>query len=184
MSVLQKKPLYRLTFCAVLVAMSVALSYAKIPIGLFGGSIDFVMVPLLIICYMQGAAYGIVSGAVFGLIKCIIGGGIGWALPSVLLDYVLAYAAVGVAGFFRKKYALIELSTLLGCVARFVIHFISGITIYAIATATPIDGTSIITSNAWLYSLIYNGLYMLPNTVIAVIVMAVLRPVLLRIEKM
>lgn len=171
-----KKIIFSITECAVMIALSVALSFFKIPLGAFGGSIDFVMIPLFIICYRQGFGYGVASGLVFGLIKCIIGGGIGWGLPSVLLDYVLAYGACGVAGIFKGKKYLLPVSALIGCIARFVIHFISGITIYAISTETEV--ANIVTSNAWLYSLIYNGLYMLPNTVIAVVITAILIPVI------
>lgn len=170
----QKRILISVCECAVFVALSLALSFIKIPLGAFGGSIDFVMIPLFIVCYRRGFGYGVASGLVFGLIKCIIGGGIGWGLPSVLLDYVLAYGACGVAGIFRGKAKLLPVAALTGCVARFIIHFISGVTIYAIATKTEISG--IVTSNAWLYSLIYNGLYMLPNTVIAVAAVALLLP--------
>lgn len=176
-----KKTIFSITECAVMVALSVALSFFKIPIVAFGGSIDFVMIPLFIICYRKGFGYGVASGLVFGLIKCIIGGGIGWGLPSVLLDYVLAYGACSIAGIFKGKKYLFPVSALLGCVARFIIHFISGITIYAISTETEISG--IVTSNAWLYSLIYNGTYMLPNTVIAVVVAVLLIPVLDRLPK-
>ena len=170
----QKKYLFASWECAVLIALSVGLSYFKISVGGFGGSIDFVMIPLFIICYRQGLIYGVSSGLVFGLVKCLISGGIGWGLPSVLLDYVLAYGACGVAGIFKGKKNLLPISALLGCFARFVIHFISGITIYKIATATTYAG--ITTSNAWLYSLIYNGIYMLPNTVIAVAVIGLIMP--------
>ena len=174
-----KKAIFSVTECAVMVALSVALSFIKISTGGFGGSIDFVMIPLFIICYRNGAGYGIASGLVFGLIKCIIGGGIGWGLPSILLDYVLAYGACGAAGVFRGKKFLFPLASFVGCVARFIIHFISGVTIYAITAAETVAGVT--TSNAWLYSLIYNGLYMLPNTVIAVVTAVVLIPVIDRL---
>ncbi len=176
-----KKAIFSVAECAVMVALSVALSFIKISTGGFGGSIDFVMIPLFIICYRQGLGYGVASGLVFGLIKCIIGGGIGWGLPSVLLDYVLAYGACGVAGIFKGKKYLFPLAAFVGCISRFAIHFISGITIYAISTAETYAG--ITTSNAWFYSLIYNGLYMLPNTVIAVLAAALLIPVLDRLPK-
>ena len=177
----QKKNIFSVAECAVLVALSVALSFIKIPVAAFGGSVDFVMIPLFIICYRQGLGLGIGSGLVFGFIKCIIGGGIGWGLPSVLLDYVLAYGACGVAGAFRGKKALFPLAAFLGCFARFIIHFISGVTIYAISTEEKI--ANVVTSNAWLYSLIYNGIYMLPNTVIAVAAAALLIPVMDRLPR-
>ena len=176
-----KKPIYKLCECAVLIALSVALCTVEIQVGALGGSIDFVMIPLFIIAYRNGAVYGVASGAVFGFLKCLISGGIGWGLPSVLLDYVLAYAAVGVAGFFKQKSWAIELSTFIGCVARFVIHFISGVTIYMITAPTEVAGMTFV--NPVAYSIVYNAIYMLPNTVIAVIVMCLLRYPLKRLEK-
>ena len=54
----------------------------------------------------------------------------------------------------------------IGCLCRFVIHFISGITIYA-EYMEDIFGLPM--TNVWVYSALYNGSYMLPNTIIAVI---------------
>ncbi len=176
-----KKPVYKITECAIFIALSLALMPIEIPGPAFGGDIDLVMIPLFIIAFRHGMAYGVLSGGVFGFLKCLIGGGIGYGLPSVLLDYVLAYAAVGVAGAFKGRFWAVELSTLVGCIARFLIHFISGITIYAIATATEVAG--VVISNAVLYSVVYNALYMLPNTVIAVAVMALLRLPLKKLSK-
>lgn len=176
-----KKPIYKMCECAVLIALAVALCWVEIQVGALGGSIDFVMIPLFIIAYRNGWGYGIASGLVFGFLKCLIGGGIGWGLPSVLLDYVLAYGAVGVAGFFKQKRWAIELSTFIGCLARFVIHFISGITLYIITVPTEVAGITFINPAA--YSIVYNALYMLPNTVIAVLVMFLLRYPLKRLEK-
>lgn len=178
---MKNKQLYKICECAVLIALSIALCWVEIQVGIFGGSIDFVMIPLFIIAYRNGALYGVASGLVFGLIKCLIGGGIGWGLPSVLLDYVLAYGAVGIAGFFKNKSWAIELSTFLGCLARFAIHFISGVTIYMITVPTEIAGTTI--ANPVWYSIVYNALYMLPNTVIAIVVMSLLRFPLKKIKK-
>ena len=178
-----KKSIYKLCESAVLVALSTALIWVKFEIGAFGGSIDFVMIPLFIIAYRNGLSYGIASGLVFGFIKCLIGGGIGWGLPSVLLDYVLAYGAVGIAGIFKRKIWAIELSTFIGCVARFLVHFISGVTIYMITAPTEIESIGVTFSNPVLYSIVYNAIYMLPNTVIAVVVMALLRSPLKRLCK-
>lgn len=178
---MKNKQLYRICESAVLIALSLALMPIEIPGPAFGGDIDLVMIPLFIIAYRNGLGYGITSGLVFGFVKCLIGGGIGWGLPSVLLDYVLAYGAVGIAGIFKEKSWAIELSTLIGCFARFIIHFISGITLYAITVPTEVAGMTFV--NPVLYSTVYNALYMLPNTVIAVIVMSLLRFALKRIKK-
>ena len=178
---MKRKHLYKTCECAVLIALAVALCWVEIQVGVFGGSIDFVMIPLFIIAYRNGALYGIGSGLVFGFIKCLIGGGIGWGLPSVLLDYVLAYGAVGIAGLFKEKFWAIELSTFIGCLARFAIHFISGVTIYMITVPTEVAGMTF--ANPVLYSTVYNALYMLPNTVIAIVVMSLLRFPLKKMKK-
>ena len=99
----------------------------------------------------------------------------------LLLDYVLAYGAVGIAGFFKRKPWAVEVSTFIGCLSRFGIHFISGITLYAITVPTECAGMTF--ANPVLYSIVYNALYMLPNTVIAVVAMALLRYPLKRLEK-
>ncbi|MBR6533144.1 MAG: energy-coupled thiamine transporter ThiT [Clostridia bacterium] len=178
---MKNKHLYKICESAVLIALSLALMPIEIPGPAFGGDIDLVMIPLFILAYRNGALYGIASGAVFGFLKCLIGGGIGWGLPSVLLDYVLAYAAVGFAGFFKEKAWAIELSTFTGCFARFIIHFISGITLYMITVPTEIAGMTF--ANPVLYSVVYNSLYMLPNTVIAIVIMSLLRYPLKRLKK-
>ena len=94
----------------------------------------------------------------------------------MLLDYSVAYAFVGFAGLLRKKKGLLPVSALIGCAARFLIHFVSGITIYATYAEPTADffGLSVATPGAVLFSVVYNGVYMLPNTIIAVIVCAIL----------
>ncbi len=171
-----QKPIYTVCECAIFIALAVVLSILpEIPIGATGGSIGFGMIPLFIICYRHGIKYSFLSCFAFSLVYVIVGGKLGWGLPSVLLDYVLAYTSLGVAGFFAGKPKLIEISVLIACAARFVFAFISGVTLYAITTSTAIDVIGFETSNAAIYSLVYNAIYMLPNTIIAIIVMSVLR---------
>ena len=63
--------------------------------------------------------------------------------------------------------------TALGCAVRFLVHFISGITIYRIYEPKNIPGFGTF-DNANLYSLVYNGSYMLPNMLLALAIAAVL----------
>lgn len=178
---MKKKHLYALCECGVLIALAIVLSFIEIQLGPNGGSINFTMLPLLILSYRRGAFWGIGSGLVFGLIKCIIGGGIGWGLPSVLLDYVLAYGAVGIAGIFKGKTWAIEVSSFIGCLARYAIHFISGITIYMITVPTDVTWFGEI-ANPVLYSTLYNLVYMLPSSAVCIALMALLRPALKRLD--
>ena len=82
----------------------------------------------------------------------------------MLLDYLVAFPPLGLAGLFKGKKWGIFAGTVLGCLGRFIVHFISGITIYRIYAPTEILGTVFDEPN--LYSLVYNGSYMLPNTIL------------------
>ncbi len=171
-----------MTTSAIMAALAVILTYIEIQVGPAGGSINLVMLPIILVAFRYGTLWGVGTGLVVGFVKCLIGGGISWGLPSILLDYVLAYGAVGLAGVVRKTKFALPLGALIGALARFAVHFISGVTLYAIMTDTEIAG--ITTSNAPLYSLIYNGLYMLPSTLIVVIVAAlIMKPVKSYFEK-
>ncbi|MBR0231877.1 MAG: energy-coupled thiamine transporter ThiT [Clostridia bacterium] len=177
-----RKFLGALTEAAVLVALALALSFFKLKIGGLGGSIDLVMVPLIVLAYRRGAKWAVPAGAVFGLVKCIIGGGIGYGFASVMLDYVIAYAAVGVAGFFnRMKHGLV-IGTVVGSLARFIVHFISGVTIYKLATAEEFWGMTFQPSAAVGYSLLYNASYMVPNMIVAIIAVYLLKAAIEHLE--
>ena len=156
---------------AVFTAAALALSYLKIPVGFlfggFGGSIDLVMIPLLVYAVRRGPLWGVASGLLFGTMKFFLGGGAAINWQSMLLDYSLAYAAVGLAGCCRRAPRPLLLGTLLGCRARFGIHSLSGVTIYAAYMPESFMERTM-TSPAF-YSLLYNGTYMLPNTVLAVL---------------
>ena len=159
-----------LTECAIFAALALALSYLKIPIGLsfggFGGSIDLVMIPLIIAGFRWGLGWGLGTGLVFGTLKFFFAGGTAVNWQSMLLDYSVAYMFVGFAGLLMRREGKLWLAALIGCFARFVIHFISGITIYAMYME---DIFGLTMTNTWVYSLLYNGSYMLPNTVLAVL---------------
>lgn len=167
------------------VALSIALSYLKIPVmsgfGGFGGSIDFVMVPLIVFAVRWGLGWGIGAGLVFGTLKYFLASGASISWVSIIFDYGVAYAFVGFAGLFKKKYNLLPVAALVGCFARFVIHFISGVTVYAQYMPEEFMGFSGMTPV--LYSTLYNGTYMLPNTLIAIAICALLIPVVKRLDR-
>jgi thiamine transporter len=177
---------------AVMVALALALSYLKIPTGLafggFGGSIDLVMIPLIVYAVHRGCGWGLMAGLVFGTLKYFFAGGTAINWESMLLDYSIAYMFVGFAGLMRGKrqegklWAL-PLGALIGCACRFVIHFISGVTIYAEYFEDVFLGVAGL--NPFTYSILYNGTYMLPNTVLAIVLCALLaKPLELAFKRM
>ena len=167
-----------LTLCegAIFVAAALVLSYIKIPVGFlfggFGGSIDFVMVPLIIYAVRRGAGWGVVAGLIFGTMKFFFAGGSAISWQSMLLDYSLAYGAVGLAGLCRKMRRPLPVGAVVGCLGRFVIHYISGVTIYA--QYMPERFMELTMTTPAVYSLLYNGTYMSVNTVLAILVCALL----------
>ena len=172
----KRSPILTVVEGGVCIALSIALSYLKIPIGMefggFGGSIDLVMIPLIIFAMRSNAGWGIGAGLVFGTLKYFFAGGAAANWVSMIFDYSVAYAMVGLAGVFHRHFKLLPLAALLGCLGRFAIHFLSGITVYA--QYLPEEFMGVEKPSVALYSLLYNGTYMLPNTIIAVVVCVLL----------
>ncbi len=157
---------------AVCVALALVLSYLKIRVAALGGSIDLVMIPLIIFAVRWGLGWGLGAGLVFGTLKFFLAGGTAINWQSMLLDYSVAYMFVGFAGMLRNRWEMLSVAALIGCFFRFAVHFISGVTIYAIVE--PTEAMGVVTGNAALFSLLYNISYMLPNTILAVAVCGLL----------
>lgn len=185
-----KASLHALTEAAIMIALATVFSLLRFPPFRFdlwgnGGAVDFVMVPLIILGWRRGIKWAVPAGLIFGLIDCLIGGSFGWGVLSVLFDYVVAFGAVGLAGIFKdKKYGLI-LGTITASFARFVSHFISGVTIWRLAVGDEVElfGRVFGGESAVLYSLIYNGSYMLGNMILALLVVSVLNVPLKKLKK-
>lgn len=170
--------------CAIMLAMSIALSFFKITPGTFGGSITPAsMLPVLFVGIRHGYKWGFGTAFVFSIYQLIDGlsyfsyiNGFGPYLICLLFDFVLAFSVLGITSFARpkvvnsdeEKYGLnsednkygvlkIILFMALAMVLRFFCHFISGITIWR-----SFD----VYDNPWIYSLVYNIVYMLPEMLI------------------
>lgn len=143
--------------------------------GGFGGSITLVMVPLILFAVRYGAPWGILAGVAFGTLKYFFAEGFAVSWVSIIFDYSVAYGAVGLAGLFRVKgndYSKLPLAAFVGCLGRFVIHFISGVTVYA--QYMPEEFMGMTMTSPVFYSVLYNGTYMLPNTILAIVICALL----------
>ena len=168
----------RLVESALLIAMGVVLSLIKIIDLPYGGSVTIAsMFPVMLIAYRHGLGFGLVSATVFGGIQQLLGlKTLSWVstwqsvLAVILLDYIVAFAVIGLGGLFRGRFGkrtdgqVYELlaGALLVCLLRYICHVISGATVWA--------GLSIPTRGAIAYSLAYNATYMIPETLVMCIV--------------
>jgi len=162
-----------LTEGAMMVALAQVLSYVKLLELPNGGSLTPAMFPILLFAVRYGLGKGLMAGFAFGLLQLIFDGAYAWGWQSMLLDYLVAFTPLGLAGLFRGKTWGIFPGTVLGCLGRFIVHYISGVTIYRINEPTSVPGIGTF-DNAVLYSLVYNGVYMLPNALMALAIAGVL----------
>ena len=157
-----------LTEGAILVALAFVLSFVKLYQLPNGGSLTPAMFPILLFALRWGTGRGLLAGFVFGLLQMIFDGAYAWGWQSMILDYLLAFTPLGLAGLFRGKAWGIFPGSVIGCAARFIVHYISGVTIYRIIEPTAVPGFGTF-DNAAIYSLVYNGVYMLPNMLLALL---------------
>ena len=120
------------------------------------------MVPVLFVALRRGPRVGILAGVVLGLVVLVEEPFI-YHPVQVLLDYPLAFGALGLAGFFRNSPVL---GVAVGIGGRFICHFVSGLVFFA--TFAPAG------MNPALYSAVYNGWYLVPEFIISAIVMFIL----------
>ncbi len=169
----------RIAFAGVCVAMSFVLSFVKIRPVESGGSVTLAaFVPVLLYAYAYGPLEGFAVGLIHGLLNFIESP---WILTpaTFLLDYLLAFASIGIMGFFgkmpRKEKGALPL--VLGCVcvfsARFFFHLCSGM-IYFIENSVWVDFPQWAVKNAFIYSFIYQCIYIPADALIATAVLITL----------
>lgn len=163
----------RMTECAVMLALATALSYVTVYTLPMGGSITaFSQVPIVVIGYRHGYKWGLGTGLVYGILQMLLQGlgnfayvsGITAYLILILMDYLIAFMSLGLGGalFSRHKSAIsVGVAAAVGSALRFICHFVSGVTIWGDYAGGW--------QNVWIYSLTYNGSYMLAECIITVV---------------
>ena len=86
-------------------------------------------------------------------------------------DYILAYSVLGLAGLFYKKKNGFFLGVVVGCAARFLVHYVVGATVWASSMPETFFGMTMTTP--WLYSALYNGSYMLLDMILILVIGAI-----------
>ena len=173
----------RLSLTAILSALAIALSFAKLWQMPLGGSVTLgSTLPIMLISLALGVKWGLAGSCVFALFQlaqalveanvfpyCETGATL---VICVLFDYVLPFGAIGLAGAFRRvrvgkfRHAGAYLGILLVTLFRFTCHFVTGVAIWG--QWAP-EGMG-----KYLYSLLYNGGYMLPELGITLVLAALI----------
>jgi len=154
----------------VAIALGTVLSFVKFSIWAQGGSITAgSMIPLFWFSLRRGAKLGITAGIVYGMVQFFVEPYF-FHPAQVLLDYPIAFSALGLAGLFRT-HELGGVATGIG--GRFLAHFVSGVIFFATYAPQVYLGLNI-GANAYAYSALYNGTYLVPELVISLVLMVVL----------
>ena len=147
-----------IVYGAISIALSFALSYAKLFKLPQGGSVTFAsLLPLMIYCCMFGTRRGLIVCAIYGVLQALQDPFIIHPM-QFLLDYPLAFGLIGVSGIFMekgvfkdKKVVAFLLGGVLAVVLRYACHVCSGV--FAFADYADLDKYD----TAIAYSMAYNS---------------------------
>lgn len=195
----------RLTESAMLIALAVVLEVVGrtvIPPMPFGGQLTIVsMLPIVLVSYRHGVRWGLVTGLCYSLVQMALGADtvtaafqpgyfgdgamIGRAVVMCLMDYILAYTALGLGGLFRDRIRKPGVSLMCGSLValggRYLCHILSGYILFSgwaewffTQDGFPAWGANLVESLTpgvlgWVYSIVYNGLYMVPEMILTAI---------------
>lgn len=167
------KRLLMLVEIAIFAGIGIVLDTLSFSLWAQGGSISFVMLPILMMAIRWGLWQGVITGLLIGVLQMLLGGYIfHWA--QALLDYVVAFSVVGLAGVFRKQIIqaakdlhkktmviYIVLGIILGGLLRYAAHALAGAVFFSEYAGDQ---------NVWVYTIVYNGSYMIPAIILTAIV--------------
>lgn len=147
-----------IVYGAISIALSFALSYARIFKLPQGGSVTFAsLLPLMIYCCMFGTRRGLIVCTIYGVLQALQDPYIIHPM-QFLLDYPLAFGLIGVSGIFMekgvfkdKKVVAFLLGGVIAVVLRYACHVCSGV--FAFADYADLDKYD----TAIAYSLAYNS---------------------------
>ncbi len=193
-----KQKLIILCECAILVALSTVLStVCKIWESPLGGSVTLLsMLPIMLISMRHGLKWGFGSAFVYSVIQLITGLNSFSYIPttigvicSVVFDYIVPFTALGIAGIFIKDTYQSKKSEFLRIIAgmalaiciRFLSHFFVGSLLWYEITKEGQWNDYVNKYGMWMYSFIYQLLYLGPDSLLVFIVSPVV-PKLYRVR--
>ena len=162
---------------AVMVALAIVLDLLPLPHWPQGGGISVAAVPLIYYAYRRGVGMGLMAGFAWSCVQMMMGfyippaNTVGAIALCVLLDYVLAFGAVGVSPLFARLFGKRRLGgyafgAICTGLVRCLFSVLSGGLLWGSYAPEGIG--------AWTYSIGYNCGYMIPNAVISAVLIVAL----------
>ena len=156
-------------------ALSIALSFVLSCIRLFrmpnGGSVTPAsMLPIMLFSAAYGIGPGFMAGIVYGVLQALQGGIAFLGAGQFLLDYLLAFTLLGLAGLAKKLPESWGLycAIIIAALARVLCHTLAGILFWETAP--------------WA-SFVYNISYLGPDTLICIVLAFMIAKPVMRIMK-
>lgn len=160
-----KQTAKQLAFCAMSIALGTILSEIKIIDFPWGGSAT--LLSMFVIClpgYLFGLGTGLMTATAYGVLQLLLSPYV--ILPvQLLIDYPLAFGALGLSGLFANSRNGLIKGYLAGILGRYVFVVLSGWLFFA---AYAWEGWAPLP-----YSLIYNGIYIFAEAAITLIILAI-----------
>lgn len=155
----------QLVYSAMAIALAVVCSMIKLFEMPMGGTVTLLsMLFVVLIAYWYGPYVGIMTAVAYGLVQFVMEP-IFYTLPQMLLDYPLAFGALGLAGFFNKKKWGLQIGYVVGVIGRYIFSTISGVVFFA---AYAPEGMSPLA-----YSAGYQASYIVPEAVITLVIICI-----------
>ena len=152
----------QLVFSAMAMALATVLSEIRLWRMPLGGSVTpCSMLFICLIGYWFGPAAGLLTGMAHGMLQLILNPMV-YSLPQMLIDYPLAFGALGLAGCFWKARNGLLKGYVLGVIGRFVFAVLSGYLFFA--SYAP-EGM-----NPLWYSVSYNGGYLFAEAALTIVI--------------
>ena len=162
-----------------LISAAFVLSFVKFPSGASGGSINFQMLPLMIIALRRGPLNGFICGGIiYGLLTCISDG---YGFATYPFDYLIGFGSVAILGFFRKiilpkedeEYSFLkaEIFLFVGALLATFLRFVGGT-----ASSMVIYDYKLVPAMA------YNAIYISVSGLLGYIVIAIMLSTLIHIN--
>ena len=186
-----------IAFAISISAICAVMPFLNLPFG--GGFTIASMLPIILVAYMYGTKWGLLTAFVYSIMQMLLGFNtvsafflpgdsqmLWWkAILVVFIDYVIAYSVLGLGGVFRNRFGTrkaLVFGSVVAISLRYIAHIISGAIFFGTwaewfftQDGFPAWGQKILDtfsggSLALVYSIIYNGTYMIPEIIITAIV--------------